>query len=430
MALGAMTALAPTFGSAAVDGNPDVVVVGAGAAGIAAAHALANAGTPFMLVEAADRVGGRAWTETTSFGVPFDVGARWIQNQTRNPYFERAKESPYRFYPATERYRVFDAHGEVSADGVAALWRTYDDVYTAIGGAGEQGLDVAPSQVVPDRGTWGPTAGFLIGPWEMAKDMDAFSCLDWWNSADSVDWYCAAGYGTLVADRAADLPVALETQVTRIRWDGPGVEVETTRGTIRARAVIVTVSTGVLASEGIVFDPALPAELVEAFHGITMGIYNHIALQFSQDIFAMGEDGYLLHQVDESMEAFGALTNASGTGIAYCDVGGSFAAELERAGEAAAIDFVVGKLRTMFGSEVDRTLVKGAVSSWGTNPLFRGAYASAAPGAYHLRPVLRQPVGDRIFLAGEACHRTMWATVGGADLSGREAADAVIRQLA
>ncbi len=418
----AASLMLPRAGRAALDSNPDIVIVGAGAAGIAAAHTLADKGVRYVMIEAGSRIGGRAYTETETFGVPFDHGAHWVQSETRNPYFERAQQSPYRFYRAPDNYRVFDAQGEADSDALAVLWRTWENVEEAMGEAAEKGWDVAPSTVASDSGAWARTAWFGIGPWEMGKDMDEFSCLDWWNSADSIDWYCAAGYGRLVADHGAGLPVALDTAATRITWDGTGVTVETNRGTIRARAVILTVSTGVLASGDIVFDPALPVSMQEAIHGIPMGDYNHIALHFSEDIFGMGEDGYLLHQVDESMEAFGALTNASGSGLAYCDVGGSFARELEAAGEQASIDFVMEKLRAMLGSDVDRTFRKGAATAWRSDPLFRGCYASATFGAYPMRRVLREPIGDRIFLAGEACHPELWATVGGAALSGAEVA--------
>ena len=426
----AISAVLPRTARASLDTNPDIVIVGAGAAGIAAAHALEERGVRYVMIEAGSRIGGRAYTETETFGVPFDHGAHWVQSQTRNPYFERAQQSPYRFYRAPDNYRVFDAGGEADGDALAVLWRTWENVEEAMGEAGENGWDVAPSTVAPDSGVWAKTAWFGIGPWEMGKDMGEFSCLDWWNSADSIDWYCAAGYGRLVADHGAELPVSLETAATLIAWDGAGVTVETNRGTIRARAVILTVSTGVLASGDIAFNPALPLSLQEAIHGIPMGDYNHIALHFNADIFGMGEDGYLLHQVDDSMEAFGALTNASGSGLAYCDVGGSFARELEQAGEQESIAFVMEKLRAMFGSEVDRTFSKGASTAWRADPLFRGCYASATFGAYPMRRILREPVSDRIFLAGEACHPELWATVGGAALSGAEVGANVAAMLA
>ena len=433
LALTAVTPLLPVLGRADVAKEPDVVIVGAGAAGIAAAHVLRDAGVSFALVEAGGEVGGRARTDTSTFGVPFDLGAHWVSvpdaRPARSPYYTLGRESDYRFYEARDEYRIFTHQEEASDSEANDLWAAYDAVRTSIGTAGDRGRDISAASAVADNGPWQNTAEFIMGPWSMAKDLDRFSCADWWNSETQNDWFCGEGFGTLVADHLGDMPVALETKVSRIRWGGSGVTVETNRGSIRARAVIVTVSTGVLAAEGIAFDPALSADKQEAFHKISMGDYNHIALQFSADIFDMGEDGYVLHQVDESREAMGTLTNASGTGLAYCDVGGSFARDLEQAGEDAAIDFALETLRGMIGSDVDRKFVKGAVTGWRGDAAFRGAYASAEPGAYPLRRVLRERVGDRVYFAGEACHESMWATVSGADGSGAETAREVVRAI-
>jgi monoamine oxidase len=423
------TLLLPMAARADLPTNPDVVVVGAGAAGLAAARRLGELGLSVALVEAGGRIGGRAFTETSSFGVPFDRGAHWLHNGAQNPYQDYARDNGFDIYQAPDTWRVFVGDREASDGEMAALWQTWESFYDDIGEAGDKGWDVSAASVTPTSGTWAPTVAFGIGPWEMGKDLDDFSCVDWWNSAEGGDWFCPQGFGALVASYGANVPVALDTKVTRIRWDGPGVEVETTQGTLAAKAVIVTVSTGVLAAGHIAFEPALPAEKEEAFDGISMGLYNHIALQFSDDIFAMGPDGYLLFQVGDDGRAFGALTNASGTGVSYCDVGGSFARELEQAGEAAAIDFAMGKMKEMFGSEAERAFVKGVVTDWGQDPLFEGSYASARPGAYPMRAVLREPVGERIFFAGEALSRLLWATVGGAHETGIEAAEDVASQL-
>ena len=415
------------YAQAALPANPDVVIVGAGAAGIAAAHRLRAQGTSYVIVEASNRVGGRVFTETSTFGVPYDHGAHWVQNEQRNPYYQRAKDSDYRFYPAPNEYRIFTEDGDATEEENSDLWKIWGEVESAMSTAGRRGRDVSPASVAPTNSDWAKTAWFGVGSWEMGADMEDFSCLDWYESADSNDWYCAQGYGTLVADYANGLTVELDTPVTTIRWEGHGVRVDTPRGTIKAKAVILTVSTGVLANDGIAFDPPLPVRKQESFHAIAMGYYNHIGVKFSEDIFGIGEDGYALHSVGDDGAAFGALTNASNTGLAYCDVGGSFARELELAGEEAAIDFTLSKLRDLIGSDVDKYLEKASATAWGNDPYIRGCYASAKPGSYPMRAVLRESVGDRIFFAGEACHVDMWATVGGADLTGTQAAEDVAK---
>ncbi len=410
--------------------DTDVVIVGAGAAGLAAAQTLLNNNITFSLVEASDRIGGRAFTETSTFGVPYDHGPHWLNNGSANPYNAYGKANGFDIYPAADNFRVFDIDNqEVTGARLDEFWRAWSDVSSAISVSGDRGQDVSAAEAIKDfTSEWKATLELAIGPWEMAKDFEDFSTVDWWNSANGGDWYCREGYGALVAHYGRDIPVSLDTPVTAIDWSGDGVAVETARGTIRSRIVMVTVSTGVLSSGAISFSPMLPVEKQESFARTPMGVYNHIALQFTDDVFGLGEDGYLLYQVDDR-DGFGTLTNAGGFGIAYCDVGGSWAEELESWSDETLVDYALTRCRNLLGNSVDKAFVKGAVTRWGQNPLTYGSYASSDPGYWDMRRVLRQQVGDRIYFAGEACHSSMWATVGGAHLSGRDVAMQVVRAL-
>ncbi len=406
----------------------DVVVVGAGAAGLAAARTLMDQGRSVVVVEASDRIGGRVHTDTETFGVPYDIGAHWMHNGTANPYYDYALASDFEIYRAKENYRLFAHSGEEASDQLDTFWGIYGSIEDAIAAAGRAGRDVAASTVANHiSGRWSNTVRFLHGPWSMAKDFDKFSTLDWWNSVSGVDYFCKAGYGALVAHYGRDIEVSLSNPVSRIDWSGKSVAVETAMGTLTAGAVIVTVSTGVLASGRIEFVPQLPVIKRESFATISMGHYDHIALRFSKDVFEMGEDGYFLFEVDEDGKGFGALTNASGSGIAYCDVGGSWARELQQEGEAFKIRYALDKFKSFLGSDVERSFVKGSATAWGLNPLTLGSYASAIPGGYAMRKVLRRSIADRIYFAGEACHPSRWATVGGAHVSGVDAANSVMR---
>ena len=422
--------VAPRIAHAEFPSNPDVVVIGAGAAGLAATRVLMERGVEALLIEASDRIGGRAYTETTTFGVPYDHGAHWLHVAASNPFVAYGRKHGFDVYPAPETYRVFDGDRELDAEEQDTLWNAWGELYRAIGAQGERGNDISAAEAVAGiEGPWSATAAFGIGPWSMGKDLEDFSVVDWWSGADGADWFCREGFGALIAHWAGDIPVSFNTTATHIDWSADGVIVETDQGSIRARAVIVTVSTGVLASGAIGFSPVLPPRKLESFERISMGLYNHITLQFSEDVFGMGPDGYLVFRVSDDRKGFGVLTNAGGHGLAYCDVGGSWARELEQEPAAARIDYAMGELRGMLGSGIDSRFVKGAVTSWGQNPLTLGSYASAESGAHGLRSALRQPVGDRIFFAGEACHRSLWSTAAGARLSGEEVARDVARNL-
>ena len=412
----------PLPARAALPADPDVVVIGAGAAGVAAARTLLGEGRSVVLIEAADRVGGRVHTDTAFFGVPYDTGAHWLHYAEENPFVRYGREHGFTMYESPDDEILYVGSREATSPEYEAFTAAYDGAVRAIARAGRRGRDVSPASVVPDAGQWHDTAHLLVGPWEMAKDFDRFSCADWYSGEDGTDWYCKEGFGALFAHSARDVPVSLTTRAETVGWGGPGVRVETDRGAIRARACIVTVSTGVLAHEGIRFDPPLPVAKRESFHGISMGIYNHVALLFRDNFFGVGADGYVYHKVESrgaaSPEGMGVLVDASGTRLAYADVGGEFARALEREGPRAATDFALSTLRGIFGSEVDRQLVKAHATAWGSDPLARGAYASAEPGRRDMRDVLREPVGDRLWFAGEACSEDDWATVAGAHKSG------------
>ncbi len=413
--------------------TPDVVVIGAGAAGMAAARALLSRNLTVTVVEAADRIGGRVHTDHAIFGEPYDIGAHWLHASGNNPFVDYGRENGFDVYRASDEEVLYVGNRVATDDEADAFYDGLEATYRAIARAGESGRDVSPADVVPDIGEWSPLAHLYIGPWSMAKNFENFSCVDWYSGEDGSDSFCRQGYGALWAHSVRGIPVERSTAVTAVDWSGDGVRVETNKGTIVAKACIVTVSTGVLAAERIRFSPELPVSKRESFHGISMGLYNHIAFQFRRNIFGTPDDGYLVYKVPEtedgSPRGFAMVTNIAGGGLSLGDVGGNLAWTLEKAGTDEARAFGLEELRRMFGSDVDKELVKVHVTEWGKNPLTLGSYASAEPGRFPMRNVLRQSVGDRIFFAGEACSRSSWAMVHGAHRTGIEAASEVAETL-
>ena len=420
--------LAPRTLRAALPANPDVVVVGAGAAGLAAARTLIDRGFEVAVLEARGRIGGRAHTDHETFGVPYDTGCHWLHVARLNPWIDYARRHGFTVYPAPDTEALYVDGRPATTAEYGAYQRAWSRATTAVGAAGRAGRDVSVASVLDLKDPWIRLVGETMGPWEMGKDPQDLSCLDWWSFEDGADWFCKEGFGTLVAHYGRGLPVSLSTPVTAVRWNGRGVAVETPAGTLAARAAVVTVSTGVLAAGAIAFDPPPPPEQVEAFARISMGTYNHIALLFSEDIFGQGDDSYLTYRMDDD-RAMGLITNISGTRLSFNYVGGSFGRELERSGAEAAVDWALEGLRGLFGGAVDRAFVKGTMTRWGEDPWTLGAYASAEPGYTHLRQALRRPLGERVFFAGEACHPTLWATCAGASLNGIETAEEVARRL-
>ncbi|HYD27336.1 NAD(P)/FAD-dependent oxidoreductase [Brevundimonas sp.] len=420
------------FGAAAVSGcgaravsEPDVVVIGAGSAGIAAALTARAAGLDVVVLEAMDRIGGRAFTDTATFGSPFDVGCAWLHKADDNPYADYARAQGF-----TLRAHEYDLEkvwlGPRPAP--AHLVNAAEEAMSeAIAGAP---ADVAASTVVDLAAPVDEAAGDYLGALDMAVDLDELSTFDYANADDlAPNLLCAQGFGAIVAHRGRGLPVRLNTPVRHVRWDGPGATVETDAGSIHARAVIVTASTGVLASGAIRFTPDLPVATRDAIADIPMGMLAKIPLQIRGQRFGLEPFTDVLLARRGRRDLY-FLSFPFATDLMVGFVGGDLGWELSAAGEAAAIDFATQGLVEMFGSNAAAAVVRGGLTPWASNPWTRGAYAAASPGRYAAREALARPVGDRIFFAGEALAGGLIQTCGGAYRSGEAAARAVRAVLA
>ncbi|MEO1190762.1 MAG: NAD(P)/FAD-dependent oxidoreductase [Pseudomonadota bacterium] len=416
----------PAFAS-----NPDVVIIGAGSAGLAAAHRLSEEGLTWVLLEAAGRIGGRAWTESASLGQPFDHGASWMLHANRNPFTRMAEEAGFTTY-------VDDAVpsqlyvGNRPATGAERRRESlaWDGMTKALSKAARLRQDVSAASLLPSDLPWIHVPEAWSGPISMGQDFDKVSVLDWWAMDDPTpNRVVKEGYGTLVARFGRDLPVSLKTAAKQVRWDGAGVEVETDRGSIRARACIVTVSTGVLGSGAIRFDPPLPLWKQEAIAGIPMGLLAKVGFGLSgSDRLGLNKDSWLSYY-SETTEVCYFYCWPFGRSQMIGFLGGQLAWDLTKAGKAAAVDFALQELKALFGSEIEQRVEASVWTEWGANPLTQGAYATALPGQFKQRRALQRSVGDRLFFAGEACDVAWAQTVNGAYTTGVRSADAVARTL-
>jgi monoamine oxidase len=224
------------------------------------------------------------------------------------------------------------------------------------------------------------------------------------------------------------VPVDLATPVRKIMWDVPGVACVTDRGTIRARAAIVTASPAVLAFEEIAFSPDLPDAHVEAFHNLPMGMLTKIALEIRGTRLGLQPFDDLLIERPALHDIY-FLCFPFDSELMVGFVGGDFAWEMSAAGEAAGIDFVVDRLCSIFGNDTRKHVGRAMMTNWGNERFIRGAYAAALPGRAAARDVLMEPVGERIWFAGEHLAGPLIQTCGGARLSGEAVARQVIASL-
>ena len=408
----------------------DAVIVGAGAAGIAAGRRLAAGGKRFVVLEAADNVGGRCITDTKTFGVPYDRGAHWIYAADINPLAKLAMQTGLEVYPAPpgQRMRIgrrYAREGEME-DFLASLVRAN----TAIADAARKS-DNACTQALPkDIGEWRSTVEFVLGPYGCSKDLSDISTADLSRSGErDNNAFCRQGYGTLLAKLAAPLPLFLGTPVKTIEWwSRARIEVDTPKGQFKTGAVILTVSTNVLTGGKIKLAPDLPKRHLEAATKLKLGSRDHVALELTGNPLGLRSDELVFEKTDGRQTA-AIFGNASGSTICIVDIGGNFGRDLSAKGEAGMIDFAMTWLAGLYGTDMKSIVKRRHATRWNHEPWVLGATSAAAPGAQSARKVLAEPISGRIFLAGEATHETRWGTVNGAWESGERAGDAVVKLL-
>jgi monoamine oxidase len=467
---GSAAGLVAGSGSAATH-EVDFVIVGAGAAGIGAALTLAKANKSFVILEAANHGGGRAFTDSKTFGVPFDVGCAWIHahDLADNSMAKVVQDWQREHAWSSDTYDkgVWDTHdfdelhftdvfygcaaeARLSKEDLEKLEPAEEDVAKAIKQAAS---DIAADRTVHNWRPFADVAATSMGPMDAAVDLHSLSTFESRATAEySHNVLIKNGYGTVIRLLAEGLPqnsLRTNARVTDIitRRSGAKVVVKNA-GVISAKAVIVTVSTGVLAEEAIRFTPSLEADQQEAIHNLPMGLLVKIPLwvpgigQELKDNKIKSFGNVLDQRPDQSSIYF--LACPFDTDLVVGFLGGDFAWEFARrvpkvrqgsappetavkkvTDEVAA--FAQERLADLSGCGGAIKATKYMFTDWGWNPLTYGGYSAAKPGHYAAREKLRKPAHERIFFAGEAVAEGGWhATCHGAFDSGVKTAEAVV----
>ena len=405
--------------------DADVLIVGAGASGLAAARECQRLGKSFIMVEARDRIGGRVFTDT-SLGQPFDAGARYIHWAERNPWADVGRDlgiatspdisSPggFRFYANGKP--VPEADRSLRRQAFLALSRLLDDAQDV--------PDISLVEEVVARGEMYTDAAGGLARMALGEEPERVSARDYarlWSGADLV---VPGGYGTLVQAYGAGLPVRLSTPVHAIRWDGQGIAAETRDGTIRASAAIVTVPPTVLAAGAIRFVPDLPAGTRDALAGLGAGALTKVGLKFDGARFDVPPDSDIF-EMEGPGQTFDFECWTFGRDIVVANFGGDHARHATADGNEAAIAATLDAFVRVVGESARKSFIGGSVHAWHRNPLSLGCYSHCLPGHADARAKLAEPVANRIFFAGEATGGEDFGgamTAGGAFLAGQAAA--------
>ncbi len=402
--------------------DPDVIIVGGGAAGIGAARRLAEAHVDYLLLEARDRLGGRARTRAVD-GFPLDLGCGWLHSADRNEWraiAEAAGATIDRTPPPWTR--PFPDPGFPKADQ-RALAEALETFHARIEAYPDAAPDVPASHFLDPDGRFNPLID-AISTYVSGAQLAQVSARDVANYDDSgINWRIAEGYGHAIAAHGAGLRVRLGCAVMRIDHGGPRLRVETSSGALTADAVIVTVPSSLIAEEHLAFTPALPGK-VAAAEGLAMGLADKLFLALD-GATEFEKDSRLFGRKDSAATASYHL-RPFGRPLIEAYFGGDLAAGLEAEGARAFADFAISELVDLLGSGFARRVRPVAHHGWLNDPFARGSYSYARPGHVEDRAALAAPVDDRLFFAGEACSRHDYSTAHGAWRTGRAAAEQAI----
>ena len=356
---------------------PDIVIIGAGAAGVGAARRLHQAGLDVVIIEAATRVGGRAHTVQTG-GMALDLGCGWLHSAERNPWTRIAEErgiavdrsrSAWR-----QQYRDLGFSPAEQAEAEAA-WHAWNDRMESDHIASDRAHDA-----LPPGGAWNAyieaISGYLNGTTTAGLSIADYLAYD--HAASEINWRLPDGYGALVARCLPPVTLHLATAARAVDHRGRMVLVRTDDGTLACRACIVTVSTNLLAAGEIRF----AAELDDHLHAaadLPLGLADKVFLRiegsgpFEPETHLIGNP--------RSGGTGGYYVRPFGRSVIECFYGGAGAEDLSKAGLDGAFAFAIDELAGLFGGNVRRWLRGLVGSDWARESFVRGGYSHArGPG--------------------------------------------------
>jgi monoamine oxidase len=400
-----------------------VLVVGGGAAGIGAARRLSEAGIDSAIVEARPRLGGRAWTVEGDY--PLDLGCGWLHSADRNALTRIAEEQGKTIDRTPPPWTRSSAPIGFPLDEQKAFGKAMHDFFERLDSFGEAD-DRPASELLDPGGRWNALIG-AVATYINGVELERMSAIDFERYEDTdVNWRVAEGYGAAIVAHASELRVILDCPVSEIDHSGRAIRLKTAKGVLSADAVIVTVSTPLIAEGHIRFTPDLPDKR-DAAAGVPLGLADklYIALDRADDFEI---DSRLFGRTDTVATAAYHM-RPFGRPMIEAYFGGDLASGLEREGPRAYFDFAESELVSLLGSDFAARIKPIAASRWRSDPCALGSYSYASPGHADDRARLATPVEERLFFAGEACSPNFFSTAHGAYVSGREAADQAVSSL-
>jgi monoamine oxidase len=425
--------------STASDKKDVVLIIGAGMAGLAAARVLHGAGFSATVIEGRERIGGRIWTDHSWNDTPVDLGASWIHGITGNPIAKLARAfniptRPTDYYSPpltyTERGKIVTESDRSSVEAhfkklLATVNRKREELDRDIALSEALRRAIASQNFSPEEQRQLKHCLHIQIEQDYAADASELS-LWYWDEVGEFsgeDVLFPNGFDQLIYKLAEGLEIKLGHVVKQIEYKNNGVKISTNQGTFDADRVIVTLPLGVLQKGSVAFAPKLPSRKVAAIKKLRMGVLNKLYLRFPTCFWPNTRDWLeYIGQKPRSWATFLNFFKYTGKPILVGFNVGAYSRVLERRSDQEIVNDAMTVLRTMFGSCIPNPIA-WRTTRWASDPFAGGAYSHIPPGVSGVEyNVLAEPVGERLFFAGEATSRAHYGTTHGAFLSGVRAA--------
>ncbi|MFQ4146285.1 FAD-dependent oxidoreductase [Chlorogloeopsis sp. ULAP02] len=422
----------------------NILIIGAGIAGLAVARKLQSHGFSVTVLEARNRIGGRIYTNR-KFDFPVDLGASWIHGINKNPITQLAQNFKVRIqYTDFENIPVYGSNGElVEAKELENARLLYKQIFRkakALGKNLKQDISVAEAiQRILLEKEFSPLQKTLM-KWfftgrevQEGTDLDSYSLWEWdeYENFAGGNYLITNGYDDIIQGLAKGIDIRLQKKVIDIKYDDKSVSVKTDSGIFAGDAVVITLPLGVLKSASVAFSPPLPESKLIAINRLDMGVLNKVVLKFSKVFWLENHDaiGYA-SQMENDFSDFLNLKRYIEVPVLVALTGGKFARSLEILSEVEVGERAMKVLRRMYGNTIPDPEVV-IRTKWATDPFACGSYLTMPVGAKASdRTTLAAPVENRLFFAGEATSQQYPSTVHGAYLSGLREAERIIEEFA
>jgi monoamine oxidase len=420
----------------------DIIIIGAGIAGISAGFELVKKGFKVLILEARDRIGGRIWTND-KFNIPLDLGASWIHESEGNPLSQLVEQFQIKTvsfdYDDTTTY--YADGSQINEEDESYYEELFDQIFEQLEtlrnkrededqediSLGEAITEILKNEDLDQEDL--TVINYLLNTTiehEYAGDLNNLSLYYWDNDQgfDGEDLIFPQGYSQILQPMVKDLTIQLNQIVQKIDYTNQ-IEVTTNQGIFKAKYGIFTLPLGVLKAGKVEFLPPLPNQKKEAINHLKMGVLNKVYLKFPEVFW---DDSQMLEYISNNKGEWCEWANFQpiiNQPILLGFNAANYGSQIEEYSDQEIIESALNVLKTIYKNVPDP--VDYLITRWHKDQFSYGSYSylpvGATPEDYDH---LAQAIDDKLFFAGEATSKDYFATVHGAFLSGKRVANEIL----